>query len=154
MRKIAFNTVAFVGGTSIYLLQNTGRIITSVVGFVFGNLIQLSGRISGTLLQVIDKERLMMYQAFNETEAQELEGYTELERQHLELKLFSAVSDLKEHAKEDEEGWTERHTEALNAVAASLVEDLGCDEDEVFSYMRRVVESIPGLSFDLEEDLD
>ena len=96
----------------------------------------------------------MMYSAFSEAAEVEEEGYTELERQTLELKLFSAVSDLKAHAEEDEDGWTDRHTEALNAVAASLVEELGCDEDEVFAYMRRVVESIPGLSFDLEEDLD
>ena len=154
MRKIAFNIVAFLGGTSIRLLQTTGRIVTSVVGFVFVSLIQASARISGALLHIIDEERLMVYSAFNEAAENEEEGYTELQRQGLELKLFSAVSDLKAHAEEDENGWTENHTEALNAVAVSLVEELGCDEDEVFAYMRRVVESIPGLSFDLEEDLD
>lgn len=154
MRKIAFNVVAFLGGTSIHLLREAAQIITSLVGFVFISLIKLSGRVSGALLHLIDKERLTMYSAFNEATEIEEEGYTELERQTLELKLFSAVSDLKAHAEVDEEGWTERHTEALNAVATSLIEELGCDEDEVLAYMRRVVESIPGLSFDIQEDLD
>ena len=159
MREIAFNVVAFLGGAIIYILQNVGRILASVVGFVFVFLIRTSGNISGALLQMIDKERLMMYSAFNQAlEPAEDEGeeapLSELQRQDLELKLLSAVSDVKAHAEENEDGWTDDHTEALSSVATSLVQHLGCDEDEVLEYMRRTVESIPGLELGLEDNLD
>lgn len=154
MRKLAFNVVAFLGGIGVTVLRGLGSGITTVVAVIFVNLIKLVGIVSGALLHLIDKERIAMYTAMSETFSELEDSYSDLERQNLELKLLSAVSDLKAHAEENDEGWTENHTEALNAVATSLVEELGCDEDEVFGYMRRIVESIPGLEFGLDDIVD
>lgn len=77
----------------------------------------------------------------------EIEGQLQLESQQTELELLSTASQLKDHAVENEE-WTEEHTEALNMIGNALLNDCNWDEDAVHGWMRRMIESVPGLSYE------
>ena len=76
----------------------------------------------------------------------EVQRQIEFEAQQAELKLLSSASELKEHAVDTGE-WTESHTEALNAIGNALLNDCNWEEQHVHDYLRRVVESEPGLQY-------
>lgn len=76
----------------------------------------------------------------------EVESKLELEAQQTELELLATVSELKEHAVE-QGAWTDDHTEALNAIGNALLNECAWDEQHIHDYMRRVVESVPGLEY-------
>jgi hypothetical protein len=104
------------------------RLIMASVGFFFMN--------------VIDKEKTAAAEAL-------LERTEELQSQTLELRLLAAASSVRDHAEANDD-WTEEHTQAINAIGESLLNELGWEEKLVHQYLREVVESIDGLSYDLE----
>ena len=77
----------------------------------------------------------------------EVQGQLQLSNQQTELQLLATAAELKDHAVENEE-WTDNHTEALNAIANALLTECDWEEESVHGWMRRMVESVPGLSYE------
>lgn len=97
-------------------------------------------KLAVVLMKRIDKE------AYQQT-IDEAEAAQELKQQSTELELLSNATKLKEHALETGE-WTDDHSEALNAIGNALLNDCDWDEDDIHQYLRDVVESGTGLSYE------
>ena len=76
-------------------------------------------------------------------------GLGDVYKRQLELRLLAAASQVRDHAEETDD-WTEQHTEAIAAIGDTLLNELGWEEDNIHRYLREVVESIDGLTYDLE----
>ena len=134
MKNFLFQVVAQV---SAFFIQLNQRIAISLNSFI--------GRTAYVLMAMIDRQKLSFYEQMGVTE-----GDQELALQQTELNLLNAASQVRDHAQATDE-WTPRHTEAINAIAESLMLQFGWEEDNVNQYLKEVVESIDGLEFDLEE---
>ena len=134
MKNFLFRAVAQVSG---FLIQLNLRIAAGLNGWI--------GRIGYALMTLIDRKRLSLYEQMADPEV-----INELSLQQTELNLLNAASQVRDHSKEIGD-WTDQHTEAIKAIADSLVLELGWEEDHVNQYLKEVVESIDGLEFDLEE---
>lgn len=104
-----------------------------------------TGRIGYTLMNLIDKKRLSLYEELLEPEA-----YSELKAQDLELKLLTSASQVRDHAKNMGD-WTDHHSDAIEAIGEALIGELGWEEDHVHQYLREIVESIDGLEYEVED---
>ena len=134
MKNFLFMAVAHV---SAFLIQLNLRIVNALNGWI--------GQIGYALMITIDKKRLGIYEQMAQPET-----INELAVQQTELNLLNSASQVRDHAKETGD-WTSRHTEAINAIADSLILEFGWNELDVNHYLKEVVESIDGLEFDLEE---
>ena len=134
MKSFFFQVVAYVSAFFIRLNSGIANILNTWIG-----------RTAYALMAVIDREKLALYEQVATTD-----GGEDLKLQQTELNLLNAASQVRDHAKETEE-WTEKHTDAINAIAESLIVHFGWEEGHVNQYMKEVVESIDGLEFDLEE---
>ena len=137
MRGLAFKIVTQTSASLIWLITFVNTVSLKVVGSV-----------GYFLMNLIDKQRVEMYTKL--LEGMEEPGRTELESQAMELRLLSSANQVRDHAKETDD-WTERHTEALNAIGDALIQEAGWEEDSVHQYLKGLVESIDGLEYGTEE---
>ena len=133
MKNFFFQTVAHV---SAFLIRFNLRVATS--------LNSLIGGFAYVAMALIDRKRLAVYEQIANDGAA-----NELSLQQTELNLLHSASQVRDHAKETGD-WTAQHTEAINAIADSLVSEFGWEEGYVNQYLKEVVESIDGLEFDME----
>ena len=96
-------------------------------------------------MKKIDSKRLGVYEKLLEA----AEGGSELESQAMELRLLASANQVRDHARETED-WTDRHTEALNAIGDALMFEAGWEEESVHQYLKGLVESIDGLEYGTE----
>ena len=82
-------------------------------------------------------------------EASEEQG-SELASQAMELRLLASANQVRDHARETDD-WTDRHTEALNAIGDALMVEAGWEEESVHQYLKSLVESIEGLEYGTED---
>lgn len=147
MRRFLFHTVAWTSVVLVNLLTWFYN-ISSVVGEWSINTARvLIAQAAVFLMRKADLEY------FEERLAEET-AQLELEKQNTELGLLATATKLKEHALEIGD-WTDHHTEALNAIGNSLLNDCGWEEDDIHQYLKDVVESGTDLSYNPpdEEDL-
>ena len=137
MRGLAFKIVTQVSASLIWLITFVNSVSLKVVG-----------SIGYFLMKLIDKKRVEMYAQL--LDSYEQPGMTELESQAMELRLLASANQVRDHAKETED-WTDRHTEALNAIGDALISEAGWQEDSVHQYLKSLVESIDGLEYGTEE---
>ena len=137
MRGLAFKIVTQASASLIWLINFVNTVSLRVVG-----------SIGYFLMNLIDKQRVEMYTKL--IEGMEEPGRTELESQAMELRLLASANQVRDHAKETED-WTDRHTEALNAIGDALIQEAGWEEDSVHQYLKGLVESIDGLEYGTEE---
>lgn len=135
MRGFLFNTVA-----QVFALQ------IAAVNWVSNLLLRILGNVGYFFMKVIDSKRLEVYNSMQEAE----KSGGELQRQSIELRLLASAAQVRDHAKETDD-WTDRHTEALNAIGDALIEEIGWEEDSVHQYLKSLVESIDGLEYGSEE---
>ena len=135
MRTFLFNAVTQTSAGIILALTKIHEISLSIVGGV-----------GYTLMRLIDAKRLGMYEKLLEASQ---EG-SELESQAIELRLLSSANQVRDHARETND-WTDRHTEALNAIGDALMVEAGWQEDSVHQYLKGLVESIEGLEYGTED---
>ena len=134
MRRFLFQAVAQIIGTQITIitwLADKSRSVLGTVGCFFMN------KIDPTLLKTY--ESIIVQSEPND----------DLVMQQTELNLLSSASRVRDHAEETGD-WTDKHSEALNAIADALVLELMWEEDAVHQYLREVVESIDGLEYEPE----
>lgn len=135
MRNFLFHTVANIIGIQIIA-------ITWLADTARRNL----GRVGHFLMNLINPTLLKAYNSVLEQEQQK----SELSMQSLELRLLAGASQVRDHAEETGE-WTDHHSEAINAIGASLLSDIQWEEESVHQYLREVVESIDGLEYEVED---
>ena len=137
MRGVAFKFVTQVSASLIWLITFVNTVSLRVVG-----------TIGYALMNLIDKQRVEMYTKI--IEGIEQPGMSELESQAMELRLLASANQVRDHAKETDD-WTDRHTEALNAIGDALIVEAGWQEESVHQYLKSLVESIDGLQYGTEE---
>ena len=117
----------------------------AIVQWISNALLTILGNTGYFLMKTIDAKRLELYN-------QVLEPDTggELHRQAIELRLLASAGQVRDHAKETDD-WTDRHTEALNAIGDALIAEIGWQEESVHQYLKSLVESIEGLEYGTEE---
>ena len=118
--------------------------ITSIQWFS-GLLTAIVGSWGAFLMRTIDSQRLEVY----DTLLRASQEPNELDQQNMELQLLASASQVRDHAQETDD-WTDRHTEAINAIGEALITEAGWDIDHVDRYLKELVESIDGLEYDSE----
>lgn len=139
MRKIAFNATASVFAFTLQAITLVSGLMQLVVG-----------KTGHFLMKTIDGDRLKFYEQLITGQEEELDGSTELSRQSMELRLLASAAQVRDHARDTSE-WTDRHTEALNAIGDALLVESGWEEEAVHQYLKELVESIDGLEYDAED---
>lgn len=135
MRSFLFHTVAQLIGLQIIVitwLADTSRFILGKVGHF--------------LMNKIDSTLLKTYNSMLEGD----ENADALQNQQTELKLLVGATQIRDHAAETGD-WTERHSEAINAIGDALIVQMNWEEEAVHQYLREVVESIDGLEYGVED---
>ena len=98
-------------------------------------------------MKLIDAKKVKSYEKLFEATA---EQGSELESQAMELRLLASANQVRDHARETED-WTDRHTEALNAIGDALMVEAGWKEESVHQYLKSLVESIEGLEYGTDD---
>lgn len=135
MRTFLFNAVAQTSAGIIWFLGSINVALLKVVG-----------NVGYFLMKLVDAKKLAVYEQLTEGQI----GSTELQSQAMELRLLASANQVRDHARETDD-WTDRHTEALNAIGDALMSEAGWQEDSVHQYLKSLVESIDGLEYGTEE---
>ena len=135
MRGFLFNSVARTGAALIGLIEWVANAMTSIIG-----------SIGSFLMRTIDSQRLDVY----DTLLRASQEPSELGQQSMELRLLASASQVRDHAKENDD-WTDHHTEAINAIGEALITEAGWEVNHVDRYFKELVESIDGLEYDTED---
>lgn len=135
MRKLLFQIISASFATAIITVQWSSTLVLKILGTT-----------GHWMLKLADPGRLALYSSINDQDDQP----SELEAQNMELRLLASAVQVRDHAKENND-WTDRHTEALNAVGEALIAEAGWEEESVHQYLRSLVESIDGLEYGLED---
>ena len=135
MRTFLFNAVAQTSAGIIWFL-----------GSINVTLLRAVGNAGYLLMRLIDSQKLAVYEQLMEQSA----ASSGLQTQAMELRLLASASQVRDHARETND-WTDRHTEALNAIGDALISEAGWQEDSVHQYLKELVESIDGLEYGTEE---
>lgn len=136
MRALLFKIVTQTSAALIWLITLANTVALKVVG-----------NIGYFLMKLIDAKKVKSYEKL--FEATEQQG-SELESQAMELRLLSSANQVRDHARETED-WTDRHTEALNAIGDALMVEAGWKEESVHQYLKSLVESIEGLEYGTDD---
>ena len=144
MKKILFDSVALLGKAVIGILREAGDLLSYGVESVFNFFVWISAQIFRFILWLIDKERV--------DHAEQVVDQSLMSR---ELEILGTISQVKQSAL-DSKVWNENHSKALNMLGNRLFQECDWEEDRIHDYMRRVVESIPGLGYAVgsEDDED
>lgn len=135
MRKLLFQIISASFATAIVAVQWSSTLVLKILGTM-----------GHWMLRLADPDRLALYDSISDQDGQP----SELEVQNMELRLLASAVQVRDHAKESGD-WTDRHTEALNAVGEALVVEVNWEEESVHQYLRSLVESIDGLEYWLED---
>ena len=135
MRKLLFQAISVSFATAIIVVQWSSTLVLKILGTT-----------GYWMLRLADSKRLALHDSINHQDDQP----SELEMQNMELRLLASAVQVRDHAKKTND-WTDRHTEALNAVGDALIVEAGWEEDAVHQYLRSLVESIDGLEYGFED---
>lgn len=135
MKEALFDITAQIGKWIIVGIHELGELIGYGIEAVFNFFVWITGNIFATILSWIDSERV-----------KHAEHVAEQYPLAMELEILGAVTAVKEDAL-DKKKWTEQHSMALNVLGNRLFNECDWDEERIHDYMRRVVESIPGLGY-------
>lgn len=131
MRKFAFELVTNFFALQITAVQNISYILLGILGSV-----------GYWMMRLIDAKRLEVYNSMMQPDEQ----VGELQQQAMELRLLASASQVRDHAQVNDD-WTDRHTEALNAIGDALITEAGWQAESVHAYLKDLVESIDGLTY-------
>ena len=128
-------------------VTQTSAALIGLTGVLNVFTLRIIGNIGYFLMKLIDAKKVKTYEKL--MEASEEQG-SELESQAMELRLLSSANQVRDHARETDD-WTDRHTEALNAIGDALMVEAGWEEESVHQYLRGLVESIEGLEYGTDD---
>jgi len=128
-------------------VTQTSAVLIGLTGWLNFTALKVIGNVGYFLMKLIDAKKVKSYEKL--IEASEVEG-SELESQAMELRLLSSANQVRDHARETDD-WTDRHTEALNAIGDALMVEAGWEEESVHQYLKSLVESIEGLEYGTDD---
>ena len=105
--------------------------------------LRLVGNVGYFFMNLIDSKKVRLYEQMMDIDE---ESASELASQAMELRLLASANQVRDHARETDD-WTDRHTEALNAIGDALMVEAGWQEESVHQYLKDLVESIEGLEY-------
>ena len=108
--------------------------------------LKILGNVGYFLMKLIDAKKVKSYEKLIEAS----EGKILSLKPGMELRLLSSANQVRDHARETDD-WTDRHTEALNAIGDALMVEIGWQEESVHQYLKSLVESIEGLEYGTDE---
>jgi hypothetical protein len=127
-------------------LQYCGNLVLNVLSSIFNFVYTAFASLFKGILWLVDKDRV--YHAEQVLDQEDIGN---------ELSILCQVSSVKEDALR-RGTWTSNHSEALNQLSQQLYSNCDWSKDKIHTYMRAIVESIPGLSYvsgnDDDEDDD
>ena len=129
------------------VVTQTSAALIGLTGVLNVTALRIIGNIGYFLMKLIDAKKVKSYEKL--IEASEEQG-SELESQAMELRLLSSANQVRDHARETDD-WTDRHTEALNAIGDALMVEAGWQEESVHQYLKSLVESIEGLEYGTDD---
>ena len=109
--------------------------------------LRLVGNVGYFLMKRVDAKKVRLYEQMMDIDE---ENASELAAQTMELRLLASANQVRDHARETDD-WTDRHTEALNAIGDALMVEAGWQEDSVHQYLKSLVESIEGLEYGTDD---
>lgn len=140
MRKFFFNSIATVTYGLIWFSDRVFSVPAALCMWA-GQGVRFSlANVGFFFMSKVDPLRARQVEAEGENDP------LSLAIQSLELKLLNSAYQVRDNAV-NSGGWTENHSEAINAIGASLLLEAGWDEEDVHAHMKAVVESIDGLRY-------
>jgi hypothetical protein len=144
LRSLIFNVVGGIGQATVDALVWLLETFTDIQNKIYNLIVKLvAGGFKGALF-VVDRKRV-----------QHLENVMNQSDVINELDILILISKIKEDALM-RKSWTPSHSIALNELGSRLYGECEWGKSSVHSYMKAIVESIPGLSYagDIDDDDD
>jgi hypothetical protein len=135
MKRFFFESIARIGKWLIVGLSEISELLCLGVEKLFEIFVWIVANIVKLLLSAIDKDRV--------EHAEQALDQSVMSR---ELEILASISAVKEDALASKY-WSNNHSEALNVLGNRLLNECDWDEERIHDYMRRAVESIPGLGY-------
>ena len=146
MRKLAFQVVIRATALTIWVIEKITWVVVGIPAFVLLTLKVNAAKLGMFLATLLDQQRLL--------EAEErIEGRHEAAAHNMELSLLHTAALLRDNAKETG-NWTDEHTNALNGIGEALMVECEWEEEDVHATLARIVESIDGLEYHVEEEYE
>jgi len=142
MKRHLFDIVAFLGKVVIETLHNVCECLTAGIDTVFNFFVWILANLTRVILSLIDAERM-----------DHAESVIEQYSMNRELEILGAISKVKEDAVE-RALWTPNHSNAMNILGNRLFRECDWETGRIHEYMKRVIESIPGLGYQVGNDDD
>jgi hypothetical protein len=140
LRPLLFRLTGSVFGTGILFLMSAKGVVLALVEVTFGLLIGGLRRIAKGIMFTLDEERAEHARLL----AEQMEDLSE-------LGMMQRASMVKDDAIQ-RRVWTVGHTVALNQIGMALANQHGWEHARVHAYLRGVVESVPGLRYESEDE--
>lgn len=142
MKNMLFELISNIGKYIIVVIDNFRDGLLIAIAWLLNTTIWIIANIFRVVLSIIDSERIN-----HAEQASEQYGLTR------EIELLGAISAVKEDAL-DQKTWLSEHTNALNILGSQLINECEWEERRVHRYIKKIVESIPGLQYagSVEED--
>lgn len=140
MQKFFFEAIATVTYGFIWL---SDRVFSLPAAFLvwIGQGVRFSLANIGFFFMVrIDPTRAKQVQVENDNDP------LDLSLQSLELRLLKSSYQVRDNAV-IVGGWTDYHSDAINAIGSALLLDIGWEEEDVHAHLKSVVESIDGFKY-------
>ena len=128
-------------------VTQTSAALIGLVGVLNNLSLSIIGSVAYALMRLIDRDKLSAYEKLVEAHQN---PESELSSQAMELRLLASANQVRDHARETGD-WTDRHTEALNAIGDALMLEAEWQEESVHQYLKGLVESIDGLEYGTED---
>ena len=135
MKNVLYTSLMYVFERVLEVVQFIGSALLEAISHVLNYVYSALSFVFKSVLRIIDKDRV-----------HHAEQVVEQENIAKELQILVYVSKVKQDALETG-GWTSKHSLALNQLSQRLYMECGWNLKKIHSYMRSIVESIPGLSY-------
>jgi len=140
MRKFLANVVSTIGSWTIDVIDRSYPLFIGLVNLTYRVARTLAANIFYLLIKAASKEAV-----------EEAEESIKLKQQHIELALLDSIAKIRDDALANDD-WTDSHTVAVNSAGQALVDSCQWDPADVHSYIKEVVETIDGLTYDADGD--
>mgnify|MGYP001258752891 CR=1 FL=1 len=140
MRKFFFDAVATVAYGLIWLNDRAFSVPAALLIWIGQKIRFVLANIAFFFMVRIDPIRAKQVEAEGDSDPMDLEI------QSMELQLLNSSYKVRDSAI-TAGGWTEFHSEAIEAIGSALLLDIGWEEEDVHTHLKSVVESIDGFTY-------
>jgi hypothetical protein len=140
LKNLLFNGIGLVFGNTIYVVLMLRSFLVMATTYLLGGVIWALQSVAKALMTLVDSERT----EHDRLTAEQQDGLSE-------LNVLGRAAQVRDDAL-SRKVWTMGHTIEMNRIGLALVNHYGWEPARVHSYLRGVVESIPGLAYEGTDD--